>query len=71
MVKSPPADARDLDERSIPESGTWLGGGHDNPLHYPCLEKPMHREAWWAIIHRVTKSQTPLKRLGTHASPLS
>ena len=23
-----------------------------------CLENPMDRRAWWAVAHRVTKSQT-------------
>ena len=27
----------------------------------------MDRGAWWSIVHRVTKSQTQLKRLSTHA----
>ena len=26
----------------------------------------MDRGAWWAMIHRVAKSQTGLKRLSTH-----
>ena len=26
------------DAGSIPESGRSSGGGHDNPLWYPCLE---------------------------------
>ena len=26
----------------------------------------MGRGAWWATVHRVTKSQTQLKRLNTH-----
>ena len=38
-------------------------GGYVNPLQYSCLESPMDRGAWWAIIDRVTKSWTPLKRL--------
>ena len=25
-----------------------------------CLENPMDREAWWATVHRITKSQTQL-----------
>ena len=33
-------------------------GGNGNPLHYSCQENPMDREAWWAIVHRVTKTQT-------------
>ena len=24
------------------------------PLQYSCLENPMNREAWWAIVHKVT-----------------
>ena len=31
-----------------------------------CLEYPMDRGDWWAIVHRVAKSQTWLKRLNTH-----
>ena len=27
------------------------GGGHGHPLQYSCLENPMDREAWRAIIH--------------------
>ena len=27
----------------------------------------MDRGAWWATVHRVTKSQTQLKQLGMHA----
>ena len=36
------------------------GGGHGNPLQYSCLENSMDRGAWWAIVHRVAKSQTRL-----------
>ena len=39
----------------IPGSGRSLGGGHGNPLQYSCLENPMDRGAWWAIVHKVTK----------------
>ena len=33
------------------------GGGHGNPLQYSCLENPMDRGAWCAIVHRVAKTQ--------------
>ena len=46
------------DMGSILGSGRSLGGGHGNPLQYSCLESPMDRGAWWAIAHKVTKSQT-------------
>ena len=29
-----------------------FGGGHGNPLQYSCLENPMDRGAWQAIVHR-------------------
>jgi len=60
VVKNPPAHAGDIrDLGSIPESGRSPGGGHSNPLqYYSGLETPMDRGAWWAIIHRVAKSQT-------------
>ena len=31
---------------SVPGSGWSPGGGHSNPLQYPCLENPMNRGAW-------------------------
>ena len=42
----------------IPGSGRSPGGGHGNPLLYSCLENPMDRGAWWAMVHRVAKSWT-------------
>ena len=41
-----------------PWVGRPPGGGNGNPLQYSCLENPMDRGAWWATVHRVTKSQT-------------
>ena len=68
VVKNPPASAGDArDVGSIPGSGRSPGGGHCNPLQYSCLENPMDRGVWWAIIHGVTKSWTQLKRLSTCA----
>ena len=40
-VKNPPANAGDIRGMgSIPGLGRSLGGGHDNPLRYSCLENP-------------------------------
>ena len=40
------------------------GEGNGNPLQYSHLENPMDRRAWWAMVHRVTKSQTwPFKHV--------
>ena len=49
------------DTGSIPGSGRSPGEGHCNPLQYSCLENPIDRGAWWAIVHRSAKSQTRLK----------
>ena len=40
---------------SIPGSGRSPGEGNGYPLQYSCLENPMDRGAWWAIVHGVTK----------------
>ena len=50
------ADIRDVG--SILGSGRSPGGRHGNPLQYSCLENPMDRGTWQAMVHRVTKSQT-------------
>ena len=47
MVKNPSVNAED----SIPGSGRFPGGWRGNPRQYSCLENPMDREAWWAMIH--------------------
>ena len=72
VVKSLPANAGDLrDTGLIPGSGRYSGGGHGNPLQYFCLENPTDRGARWATVHRVTKSRTQLKGIGTciHSRP--
>ena len=46
----------------IPGSGRSPEEGHHNPLQYSCLENPMDREDWQAIVHGVAKLQTPLKQ---------
>ena len=44
----------------IPWRREWL------TLQYSCQENPMDRETWRAMVHRVIKSQTWLKRLSIH-----
>ena len=54
------------------------------PLQYSCLENPMDGGAWWAAVHGIAKSQTPLsdftftfhfhaleKEMATHSSVLA
>ena len=43
-----------------PGSGRYPGEGNGSPLWYSCLESSMNRGAWWATVHEVTKSWTPL-----------
>ena len=46
------------DAHSIPGSRRYPGEGYDNPLQCSCLENPMDRGAWQAIVHGVAQSQT-------------
>ena len=67
MVKNSPANAEDVRDRGlIPGSGRSSREGNGYPLQYSCLENHMDRGAWRALVHRVAKSQTRLKRPGTH-----
>ena len=58
------------DLSSIPGLGRSAGGGHGNPLQYSCLENPMDRGIWQAMVHRVAKSWTLQKQLSMHACHL-
>ena len=59
MVKNPPAKSGD-----IKDQGSILGlrrppvEENGYPLQYSCLENPMERGAWQAVVQRVTKSWT-------------
>ena len=53
------AGAEDIrDAGLIPGSQRSPGGGRGNTLQYSCLENPVNRGAWRAIVHKVAKSQT-------------
>ena len=56
VVKNPLANAGD--SGWIPGWERSPGEGNGNPLQYSCLGNPMDREAWWATVHGVAKSQT-------------
>ena len=67
LPQNSPANAGDIrDVGSIPGLGRAPGVGNDIPLHYPCLENPMDRGAWQAIVHRVAKSWTRSKWFSKH-----
>ena len=58
VVKNPAANAGDIREGgSIPGSGRSPGGKLGDPLQYCCLENPMDRGAWWAMVHGITECQ--------------
>ena len=59
VLRNPPANAGEIrDAGSIPGLERSSRGGHGHPLQYFCLENPMDRGAWRALVYRVAKSQT-------------
>ena len=57
LVENLPANAGDIrDLGSVPGLGRSPGGGHGNSLQCSFLENPMDRQAWWAMVRRVTES---------------
>ena len=56
VLENLPANAGD--KGSIPGSRRSPGRGNGNPLQYSCLENPIGKRAWRALIHGVTKNQT-------------
>ena len=62
VVKNPPANAGDIGDMGLmPGAGRSPEGEHGNPLQYPCLENPMNRGAWWALVHMIPKGWTQCK----------
>ena len=55
---------QEVQETQAPSlSGRPPGGGNGNALQHSCLENPMDRGAWWAIIHGVVKELDMTERL--------
>ena len=64
MVKNLPANAGDIrDMGSIPGLGRSPGEGSGNPLQYSCLENPMDRRAWRAVVHEVAESDMHIEKI--------
>ena len=65
--KEPACQCRRLEK---PRFDPWVGKSpwreHCSPLQYSCLENPINRRAWWAMVHTIAQSQTGLKWLRTH-----
>ena len=60
VVQNPPANTDLGDSGLIPGSGRFPKGRNGNPFQYSCLENPIKRGAWWAVVHGVTNSWTCL-----------
>ena len=71
MIKNLPANAGDIRDASlIPGSGRSTGG-HSNPLQYSCLENPMGRGAWRAVVEGITESDTAETTWGNDSTMIS
>ena len=67
MVKNPRANAGEVrDVGLILGSGRLPGEGNGYPLQYPCLENPMDRGTWRAIVHGITELDTTEATEHTH-----
>ena len=52
----------------IPGWGRSPGRGNGYPLQYSCLEMPVERGAWWAIVHGAAKSRPLLSDSVQHSA---
>ena len=58
MVENLSANAGDTRDSALTRGlGRSPGEGSGHPLQYSCLENPMDRGAWQAIVFRVSKNQ--------------
>ena len=71
VLKNWPSNAGDAETRvqSLGQEDPLEEGMAIQARIYSCLENPMDREGWQAIVHSVAKSQTRLSNLAhTHAT---
>ena len=75
---------RNSEVAGLIEASIRFGEGNGTLLQFSCLDNPLDREAWWAAVNGVTKSQTLLsdftftfhfhaleKEMATHSSVLA
>ena len=65
VVKNQSANAGDVRDMDLLPGSRRIHSRRKawSPLQYSCLENPMVKEAWWAIVRSVAKSWTQLKWL--------
>jgi len=69
VVKNTPPNAGHARNTGlIPGRKRYSGGGHNNTLQGSCLDNPMDRRAWWAIVHWVARSLIQLKWFSMHTN---
>ena len=71
VLKNWPSNAGDAETRvqSLGQEDPLEEGMAIQARIYSCLENPMDREGWQAVVHSVAKSQTRLSNLAqTHAT---
>ena len=68
VVKNQPASAVDIKDLGlIPGLRRSPGGGHGNSFKYSCLENPMDKGSWQAVVHGATKVRHNWSYLGQHS----
>ena len=55
VVKNPSVNAGDIRHVLIPGLGRSPEEEHGNPLQYSCLENPIDRAGWRALVYGVAK----------------
>ena len=71
MVKNLLVSAGDIRGVDLsPRLGRFPAGAYGISVQYSCLGNSMDRGPWWAVVHRISKSQTRLKQFSTHPQEL-
>ena len=61
MIKNLPANAEDAGDLDLtPGLGKAPGGGNGYSLQYSCLENPIERGAWQAMVNGIAERQIQL-----------
>ena len=55
-----PSQSTSTEMQYLGATTKMTGEGDGTPLQCSCLENPMDRGAWWAVVHGVAKSWTRL-----------